>query len=238
MFGIIGRGTAFDPLFGGSAAQFDATKFGWIGAPTMKLVSAWPGTPWALKKSKTYSPVSLLSVAASSNDTDQFPRIYGVLGTQRCDLSLSNPGGNDISLAMERGEVQGRCGWSWSSVRTREDWYDDKKNSHRPACIGETSRSAGRSANSSTWQKHLSRNRFSRWSLRVRSLADLFPPPAARRTSPSVTQGFYGHDEGRRISRRCREGTLEIEPIDGAKIHKIVADATRSIPPPRRRQRR
>ena len=28
------------------------------------------------------------------------------------------PGGNDIVLAMERGEVQGRCGWSWSSVKS------------------------------------------------------------------------------------------------------------------------
>ena len=26
------------------------------------------------------------------------------------------PGGNDVDLAMERGEVKGRCGWSWSSV--------------------------------------------------------------------------------------------------------------------------
>jgi hypothetical protein len=29
---------------------------------------------------------------------------------------------------MERGEVHGRCGWSWSSVRsTQQKWLDDKK---------------------------------------------------------------------------------------------------------------
>jgi hypothetical protein len=29
---------------------------------------------------------------------------------------------------MERGEVQGRCGWSWSSVKTtRKDWIDSNK---------------------------------------------------------------------------------------------------------------
>lgn len=27
-----------------------------------------------------------------------------------------NPGGNDTILALERGEVAARCGWSWSSV--------------------------------------------------------------------------------------------------------------------------
>jgi hypothetical protein len=29
---------------------------------------------------------------------------------------------------MERGEVHGRCGWSWSSVKsTHQQWYDQKK---------------------------------------------------------------------------------------------------------------
>ena len=38
------------------------------------------------------------------------------------------PGGNEVGLAMERGEVQGRCGWSWSSVKsTHQKWIDDKK---------------------------------------------------------------------------------------------------------------
>ncbi len=38
------------------------------------------------------------------------------------------PGGNDIALAMERGEVQGRCGWSWTSLKaTRASWLRDKK---------------------------------------------------------------------------------------------------------------
>jgi tripartite-type tricarboxylate transporter receptor subunit TctC len=38
------------------------------------------------------------------------------------------PGGNEISLAMERGEVDGRCGWSWSSIKAaKPDWIRDKK---------------------------------------------------------------------------------------------------------------
>ena len=38
------------------------------------------------------------------------------------------PGGNEVGLAMERGEVQGRCGWSWSSVKsTHQRWFDEKK---------------------------------------------------------------------------------------------------------------
>jgi tripartite-type tricarboxylate transporter receptor subunit TctC len=38
------------------------------------------------------------------------------------------PGGNDITIALERGEVDGRCNWSWSAIMsTRPDWIRDKK---------------------------------------------------------------------------------------------------------------
>ena len=38
------------------------------------------------------------------------------------------PGGNDINLAMERGETQGRCSIPWSTVKaTRRFWIDEKK---------------------------------------------------------------------------------------------------------------
>ena len=61
-------------------------------------------------------------------DTDQFPRVMNaVLGTHMRVIS-GYPGGNDVGLAMERGEVKGRCGWSWSSVKaTHQAWLDQKK---------------------------------------------------------------------------------------------------------------
>src|SRR5262249_37570333 len=31
-------------------------------------------------------------------------------------------GGNEINLAMERGEVDGRCGWSWTSLKSLKQW--------------------------------------------------------------------------------------------------------------------
>ena len=35
-------------------------------------------------------------------------------------------GGNDVDFAMERGELDGRCGWSWSSVKsTRRAWLEN-----------------------------------------------------------------------------------------------------------------
>ncbi len=50
-----------------------------------------------------------------------------VLGT-KMKIVHRLSGGNEVGLAMERGEVQGRCGWSWSSVKsTHQKWLDEKK---------------------------------------------------------------------------------------------------------------
>jgi tripartite-type tricarboxylate transporter receptor subunit TctC len=38
------------------------------------------------------------------------------------------PGSNDLTMAMERGEIDARCGWTWSAMKaTRSDWIAEKK---------------------------------------------------------------------------------------------------------------
>jgi tripartite-type tricarboxylate transporter receptor subunit TctC len=125
----VARGAAFDPLLGNKAAQFDASKFNWIGSANdeVSVCVAWH-TSGITKIEDTFNKELVVGGTGPSADTDQFPRIVnGVLGTKMKIVS-GYPGGNDVSLAMERGEVQGRCGWSWSSVvATRNDWYEGKK---------------------------------------------------------------------------------------------------------------
>src|SRR3954468_22055726 len=42
-------------------------------------------------------------------------------------LVTGYPGGNDITAAMEKGEVDARFGWSWGSVKSRaKNWLDGK----------------------------------------------------------------------------------------------------------------
>ncbi len=128
-FGLIGRGTGFDPLLGNKGAQFDATKFTWIGSANneVSICAAWH-TSGITKFEDLLTKELIVGGTSSSADTDQFPKVVnGVLGT-RMRIITGYPGGNDIGLAMERGEVQGRCGWSWSSVKsTHQKWYDEKK---------------------------------------------------------------------------------------------------------------
>ena len=128
-FGIIGRGTGFDPLLGNKAAQFDATKFAWVGSANneVSICVAW-NTSGITKFEDLLTKELVVGGTSTSADTDQFPRIVnGVLGT-KMKVVTGYPGGNEVGLAMERGEVQGRCGWSWSSVKsTHQKWIDEKK---------------------------------------------------------------------------------------------------------------
>jgi tripartite-type tricarboxylate transporter receptor subunit TctC len=125
----IGRGTAFDPLLGSKGAQFQADKFTWIGSANneVSICVAW-NTSGITKFDDMLTKQLIVGGTSTSADTDQFPRITnGVLGT-KMKIVTGYPGGNEVGLAMERGEVQGRCGWSWSSVKsTHQKWLDEKK---------------------------------------------------------------------------------------------------------------
>ena len=129
VIGAISRGAAFDPLLNEKGAQFDASKLSWIGSANNEV-----SVCVALQSSgiTTFDDVLTkpLTIGATGvgDDTYQFPKtLNAVLGT-KFKIVTGYPGGNDVSLAIERGEVQGRCGWSWSSiVTTRMDWITSKK---------------------------------------------------------------------------------------------------------------
>jgi tripartite-type tricarboxylate transporter receptor subunit TctC len=130
VLGMIGRGTGFDPLLGQKAALFDATKFTWIGSGNheVSVCVSFEGHGGITTFDDLRAKEMTVGGTGASADTDQFPKVVnGVLGT-KMKIVTGYPGGNDVVLAMERGELQGRCGWSWSSVKaTHGSWIAEKK---------------------------------------------------------------------------------------------------------------
>lgn len=125
----VARGAAFDPLLGVTAAQFDGNKFNWIGSANneVSVCVSWHDSGVTSFQDLLRKEL-VVGGTGPTADTDQFPRVINaVLGT-RMKIVPGYPGGNDVSLAMERGEVKGRCAWSWSSIlATRPDWYRNKR---------------------------------------------------------------------------------------------------------------
>ena len=122
-----GRGIAFDPLLLGQGDAFDAQKLNWLGSANNEVsVCVALKSSGIAKFEDLFTKELTVGGTGSSSDTDQFPRVLNaVLGTH-FKIVQGYPGGNDVVLAMERGEVRGRCGWSWSSVvSTHKSWITD-----------------------------------------------------------------------------------------------------------------
>ena len=117
----VSRGMATDPLLGD--AKFDATKFTWIGSVTSEtsICATWKTSPvksWDDMFAREFT----LGGSAAGADPDTFALIMRNVFGAKVKLVTGYPGGNDINLAMERGEVDGRCGWSWSSLKSQKQW--------------------------------------------------------------------------------------------------------------------
>ena len=129
VIGTFARGIAFDTLLGQPGAQFDATKFNWIGSANdeVSVCVAWH-TSGVTKFDQVLEKELVVGGTGGSADTDQFPKVFNSVLGAKMKIVAGYPGGNDINLAMERGEVSGRCGWSWSSVvSTQPGWLKEKK---------------------------------------------------------------------------------------------------------------
>jgi tripartite-type tricarboxylate transporter receptor subunit TctC len=129
VFGTIGRGTSFDPVLGQPGAQFTASDFSWLGSMNQEvsICASWFDSGVATFEDLK-SKALVVGAVSNNDDTGQFARVINaVLGT-KMKIVAGYPGGNDVVLAMERGEVKGRCGWSWSSVlAARPSWVKEKK---------------------------------------------------------------------------------------------------------------
>ena len=126
---IIARGAPFEPLLGvaPATARFDGRKFTWIGSSTdeVSVCVAWERA--GIDRFDQLFHKQLI-VGASGGDPEIYPRVLNsALGT-KFRVVNGYPGGAEIDFAMERGEVDGRCGWSWNSiVSSNKAWLDEGK---------------------------------------------------------------------------------------------------------------
>jgi tripartite-type tricarboxylate transporter receptor subunit TctC len=127
--GMFGRGVAIEPLIGASGANFDARRFTWIGSGGDQVSLC---ASWHTSKVKTWSDMLTTPFTVGGegpgSDPDMFAIMLKNVFGAKLRLVSGYPGGPEVNLAVERGEVDARCGWSWSSIKiTKPDWLAQKK---------------------------------------------------------------------------------------------------------------
>lgn len=111
-------------LFGNTNVRFDATKFQWIGNPNSSgpVLVVWHTVPIQSIADTFDKPVIMGAAGRGSNDATLPALLNNVLGTKFTILA-GYKGGNEVDLAMERGEVAGRASQTWDGWKvTRPDW--------------------------------------------------------------------------------------------------------------------
>jgi tripartite-type tricarboxylate transporter receptor subunit TctC len=121
------RGMAMQPLLDPAKTKFDTSKLTWLGSAANE-VSVCATT----KRSniRTYDDMLKTSFNVSGegggSDPDTYAAVVRDLLGVKLKLVTGYPGAAEMTLAMERGEIDGRCGWSYSALKaTRPDWLKD-----------------------------------------------------------------------------------------------------------------
>ena len=69
-----------------------------------------------------------IAAPGAGSQMETMPRLLNALFGTKIKIVSGYKGGNDVYLAMERGEVHGRCGGITTSIKaTRPDWFPQKK---------------------------------------------------------------------------------------------------------------
>ena len=124
---ILQNGTAFEPLFGVTQAQYEGDKFTWL-ASLNRLVNiglVWHETPFHDARDMFEKEIVL---GSSGGNTSTMPNMLNSLLGTKFKVVAGYKSTNDVTLAMERREVDGLLGTSWDSFKaTKSDWVRDRK---------------------------------------------------------------------------------------------------------------
>jgi tripartite-type tricarboxylate transporter receptor subunit TctC len=109
--------------------QFDPTKVGYVGTADsgVRVCATFQNS-----KIKTFADAqktkTIVGASAAGGATRDYAYLHNKTAGTKFEVVSGYQGTVDIALAMERGEVDGICGWDWSSLKSQKsDWVREKK---------------------------------------------------------------------------------------------------------------
>ena len=109
--------------------QFDPTKVIYVGTADSGVRVC---TTFQNSKIKSFADAqkakTIVGASAAGGATRDYAYLHNHTAGTKFEVVSGYQGTVDIALAMERGEVDGMCGWDWSSIKSQKsDWVRDKK---------------------------------------------------------------------------------------------------------------
>jgi tripartite-type tricarboxylate transporter receptor subunit TctC len=127
--GMLAPSVILMPLFGDPAAKFDPRDLSWIGSMNNEVLSCgvWH-TTGLTRFEEMYQREVIFGGSGPAGVTTQHPLVLKNLLGAKAKVITGYAGSKELNLAMQRGEVEGACGLSASSLKTqwREEWHDGR----------------------------------------------------------------------------------------------------------------
>jgi tripartite-type tricarboxylate transporter receptor subunit TctC len=129
VFGMTHRFVPLMPLLGINGPKFDPLKFTYIGSMNSEI-----GLCIAMKSAGFHSMNEMKTrefVAGTTGAGAELTTFYATLSNMlgvKLKIIKGYQSSNQVNLAMEKGEIQGRCGASYSSLKNaKPDWLAGNK---------------------------------------------------------------------------------------------------------------
>jgi tripartite-type tricarboxylate transporter receptor subunit TctC len=118
---------ALEQAIGDHKIPVDMAKFNWIGSPNSdnKVVTTWHTS--GVQTVEDAKRQEVVMGATSNTTSAQYLKAMNALIGTRFKIVFGYPGGNEVNLAVEKGEVAGRGSSSWATWKARPDVLRDRK---------------------------------------------------------------------------------------------------------------
>lgn len=128
VIGLLSRSNIVEPLLANAAARFDPRKLEWIGSMGDEVSLCAATNRSGFKSWEDLTRREFIAAASgAAADNGVYPLLFNALLGTRFKVVVGYKGGPAMNKAMEDGEADGRCGWSWTTIKTtKPDWLAAK----------------------------------------------------------------------------------------------------------------
>jgi tripartite-type tricarboxylate transporter receptor subunit TctC len=118
---------ALEQAIGDHKIPVDMSKFNWIGSPNSdnKVVTTWYTS--GVRTVEDAKRQEVVMGATSNTTSAQYLKAMNAFVGTRFKIVYGYPGGKEVNLAVEKGEVAGRGSASWATWKARPDVLRDHK---------------------------------------------------------------------------------------------------------------
>jgi tripartite-type tricarboxylate transporter receptor subunit TctC len=125
--GTIIPGFLMSQVLEGTGAKFDASKFNWLGSTSYSTQTVYV---WKTSKVTSVEEAKKREVLMGATGAGSYAALYptvmnNVIGT-KFKIIAGYQSSAEVNLAMQRGEVEGRAGNNWNSLKSENgEWLKD-----------------------------------------------------------------------------------------------------------------